>query len=52
VTVQAADYAHQEYGLTPLQVQEVERRIDGQIKRERRAKTVEEFKGDRRELRI
>jgi len=51
VPVQAADYAHQEYGLTPLQVQEAEQRIGAQIKRERRAKTVKEFKGAWRELR-
>ena len=51
VPVQAADYAYQEYGLTPSQVQEAEQRIDAQIKRERRAKTVKEFKGDWRELR-
>jgi antitoxin (DNA-binding transcriptional repressor) of toxin-antitoxin stability system len=51
VPVQAADYAYEEYGLTPTQVQEAEQRIDAQIKRERRAKTVKEFKGDWRELR-
>lgn len=43
VPVQAADYAYQEYGLTPLEVQEAEHRIDAQIKRERRAKTIKEF---------
>jgi hypothetical protein len=51
VPIQAADYAHEEYGLTPAQVEEVGRRIDARIKRERRAKTVKEFKGDWRELR-
>jgi hypothetical protein len=51
VPVQAADYAYEEYGLTPTQVQEAEQRIDAQIKRERRAKTIKEFKGDWRELR-
>jgi hypothetical protein len=51
VLVQAADYAYEEYGLTPTQVQEAEQRIDAQIKRERRAKTIKEFKGDWRELR-
>ena len=51
VPVQAADYAYEQYGLTPTQVQEAEQRIDAQIKRERRAKTVKEFKGDWRELR-
>jgi antitoxin (DNA-binding transcriptional repressor) of toxin-antitoxin stability system len=51
VPVQAADYAYEEYGLTPAQVQEAGQRIDAQIKRERRAKTVKEFKGDWRELR-
>jgi hypothetical protein len=51
VTVQAADYAYEEYGLTPTQVGEAEQRIDAQIKRERRAKTIKEFKGDWRELR-
>ena len=51
VSVQSADYAQQEYGLTPLQVQEAGQRIAAQIKRERRAKTVKEFKGDWRELR-
>jgi antitoxin (DNA-binding transcriptional repressor) of toxin-antitoxin stability system len=51
VPIQAADYAYEEYGLTPTQVQEAEQRIDAQIKRERRAKTVKEFKGDWRELR-
>jgi antitoxin (DNA-binding transcriptional repressor) of toxin-antitoxin stability system len=51
VPVQAADYAYEQYGLTPTQVQEAEQRIDAQIKRERRAKTIKEFKGDWRELR-
>ncbi len=51
VPVQAADYAYVEYGLTPTQVQEAEQRIDAQIKRERRAKTIKEFKGDWHELR-
>jgi antitoxin (DNA-binding transcriptional repressor) of toxin-antitoxin stability system len=51
VSVQSADYAYQEYGLAPAQVQEFEERIDASIKKERRAKTVKEFKGDWRELR-
>jgi antitoxin (DNA-binding transcriptional repressor) of toxin-antitoxin stability system len=51
VPVQAADYAYEEYGLTPTQVQEAEQRIDAHIKRERRAKTIKEFKGDWRDLR-
>ena len=51
VPIQAADYAHEEYGLSPAQVEEAGRRIDAQVKRERRAKTVKEFKGDWRELR-
>ena len=51
VPIEAADYAYQEYGLTPAQVNEAEQRIDAEIKAERRAKTVTEFKGDWRELR-
>jgi antitoxin (DNA-binding transcriptional repressor) of toxin-antitoxin stability system len=51
VPIQAADYAYEEYGLTPAQVEEAGQRIDAQIKRERRAKTIKEFKGDWRELR-
>jgi hypothetical protein len=51
VPVEAADYAYQEYGLTPAQVQEAERRIDARVKQERRAGTIKEFKGDWRELR-
>jgi antitoxin (DNA-binding transcriptional repressor) of toxin-antitoxin stability system len=51
VPVQAADYAYEEYGLTPAQVEEAGQRIDAGIKRERRAKTIKEFKGDWRELR-
>jgi antitoxin (DNA-binding transcriptional repressor) of toxin-antitoxin stability system len=51
VPIQAADYAYEEYGLTPTQVEAAGQRIDAQIKRERRAKTIEEFKGDWRELR-
>jgi hypothetical protein len=51
VEIQSADYAYQEYGLSPLQVQEAEERIDAKVKAERRAKTVREFKGDWRELR-
>jgi hypothetical protein len=51
VSVQSADYAYQEYGLAPAQVQEAEERIDAGIRKERRAKTVRAFKGDWRELR-
>jgi antitoxin (DNA-binding transcriptional repressor) of toxin-antitoxin stability system len=51
VNIQSADYAYQEYGLSPLQVQEAEDRIDAKVRAERRAKTVKEFKGDWRELR-
>jgi antitoxin (DNA-binding transcriptional repressor) of toxin-antitoxin stability system len=51
VKVQAADYAYQEYGSSPLQLQEAEERIDARVKAERRARTVREFKGDWRELR-
>jgi len=51
VPIQAADYAYEEYGLTPAQVEEAGQRIDTQIKRERRTKTIKEFKGDWRELR-
>jgi len=49
--VQSADYAYQEYGLAPAQVQEAEERIDAGIEKERRARTVRAFKGDWRELR-
>jgi hypothetical protein len=51
VSVQSADYACQEYGVAPAQVQEAEERIDAEIEKERRAKTVKAFKGDWRELR-
>jgi antitoxin (DNA-binding transcriptional repressor) of toxin-antitoxin stability system len=51
VEIQSADYAYQEYGLTPAQVEEAGKRIAAQIKRERRAGTIKEFKGDWRELR-
>jgi hypothetical protein len=51
VNIQATDYAYQEYGLSPLQVQEAEERIDAGVNAGRRAKTVKEFKGDWRELR-
>ena len=51
VNIEATDYAYQEYGLSPLQVQEAEERIDSIVKAGRRAKTVKEFKGDWRELR-
>lgn len=51
VNIQSADYAYQEYGLSPLQVQEAEDRIDAKVRAERRPKTVKEFKGDWRELR-
>jgi len=51
VNIQATDYAYQEYGLSPQQVQEAEERIDAVVKAGRRAKTVKEFKGDWRELR-
>jgi antitoxin (DNA-binding transcriptional repressor) of toxin-antitoxin stability system len=51
VEIQSADYAYQEYGLTPAQVEEAGKRITAQIKRERRAGTIKEFKGDWRELR-
>jgi hypothetical protein len=51
VNIEATDYAYQEYGLSPLQVQEAEERIDAMVKAGRRAKTVREFKGDWRELR-
>ena len=51
VKIQSADYAYQEYGLSPLQVQEAEDRIDAKVRAERRAKTVKEFKGDWRQLR-
>jgi hypothetical protein len=51
VEIQSADYAYQEYGLTPAQVEEAGQRITAQIKRERRAGTIKEFKGDWRELR-
>jgi hypothetical protein len=51
VEIQSADYAYQEYGLSPLQVQEAEERIDTKVKAEKRAKTVKEFRGDWRELR-
>ncbi len=51
VNVQATDYAYQEYGLAPSQVQEAEERIETKIKAERRAKTVKEFRGDWRKLR-
>jgi len=51
VNIQATDYSYQEHGLSPLQVQEAEERIDAVVKAGRRAKTVKEFKGDWRELR-
>ena len=51
VEIQSADYAYQEYGLTPAQVEEAGKRVTAQIKRERRAGTIKEFKGDWRELR-
>jgi hypothetical protein len=51
VEIESADYAYQEYGLTPPQVEEAGQRITTQIKRERRAGTIKEFKGDWRELR-
>ena len=51
VPIQAADYAHEEYGLTPALVEKAGQRIDASIKRERRAKTIKEFKGDWHELR-
>jgi hypothetical protein len=51
VEIESADYAYQEYGLTPAQVEEAGRRITALIKRERRAGTIKEFKGDWRELR-
>jgi hypothetical protein len=51
VPIQAADYAYEEYGLTPAQVEDAGRRITARIKRERRTGTIKEFKGDWRELR-
>jgi hypothetical protein len=51
VPIQAADYAYEEYGLTPAQVEEAGKRITDLIKWERRAGTIKEFKGDWRELR-
>ena len=51
VEIESADYAYQEYGLTPVQVEEAGKRITAHIKRERRAGTIKEFKGDWRELR-
>jgi hypothetical protein len=51
VEIESADYAYQEYGLTPAQVEEAGHRITAHIKRERRAGTIREFKGDWRELR-
>ena len=51
VEIESADYAYQEYGLTQVQVEEAGQRISAQIKRERRAGTIKEFKGDWRELR-
>ena len=51
VNIQATDHAYQEYGLSPLHVQEAEERIDAMVKAGRRAKTVKEFEGDWRKLR-
>jgi antitoxin (DNA-binding transcriptional repressor) of toxin-antitoxin stability system len=51
VSVQSADYAYHEYGLAPAQVQKAEERIDADVKKQRRAKTVTAFNGDWRELR-
>ena len=51
VPIQAADYPAQEYGLSGAQAEEAGRKIDALVKRERRAKTIKEFKGDWRELR-
>jgi antitoxin (DNA-binding transcriptional repressor) of toxin-antitoxin stability system len=51
VPIQAADYAQQEYGLSPAQVAEAEEKIDAQIKSERRTGAIKRFTGDWRELR-
>ena len=44
------DYAVQEYGLTPAEMDAAAKRIKRSIARERKAGTLTEFKGDWREL--
>lgn len=51
VPITAADYATSEYGLAATEAEKADKRIAAAVRRERRAGTVQAFKGDWRELR-
>ena len=51
VPVHAADYAEQEYGLTPAEMDRAAKRIRRNLARERRAGTIRDLPDDWRKLR-
>jgi len=46
VAVESTDYAQREYGLTPAEMETAERKLHGQIQKDRKAGRLHEFTGD------